>query len=50
MASIIHYIIQILSNSMQWSLQVRVVRMWKIPDNFKPQMPFSIALIYKMQK
>jgi len=44
MATTLHEISQISSNSMQWNLKVTVVRMWKIPDPFKPDIPYFIEL------
>nr|XP_009776564.1 PREDICTED: uncharacterized protein LOC104226310 isoform X2 [Nicotiana sylvestris] len=50
MATQIHDIKQISSNSMQWNLKVRVVRMWIMPDRFNPQIPFSIELVLQDSK
>nr|XP_009795788.1 PREDICTED: uncharacterized protein LOC104242436 [Nicotiana sylvestris] len=45
MATQLHDIKQISGNLMQWNLKVRVVRMWVIPDQFKPEIPLSIELV-----
>nr|XP_016509422.1 PREDICTED: replication protein A 70 kDa DNA-binding subunit A-like [Nicotiana tabacum] len=50
MATKLHDIRQISSNSMQWNLKVRVVRMWEIPDRYKPEIPYSIELVLQYAK
>jgi len=45
MVTKLHDIRQISSNSMQWNLKVREVRMWEIPDRYKPEIPYSIELV-----
>ncbi|XP_075084809.1 replication protein A 70 kDa DNA-binding subunit B-like [Nicotiana tabacum] len=50
MATQIHDIKQISGNSMQWNLKVRVVRMWVMPDRFKPEIPYSIELVLQDSK
>ncbi|XP_019241636.1 PREDICTED: uncharacterized protein LOC109221623 [Nicotiana attenuata] len=50
MATQIHDIKQISGNSMQWNLKVRVVRIWVMPDRFKPEIPYSIELVLQDSK
>ncbi|XP_019241683.1 PREDICTED: replication protein A 70 kDa DNA-binding subunit B-like [Nicotiana attenuata] len=50
MATQIHDIKQISGSSMQWNLKVRVVRMWVMPDRFKPEIPYSIQLCLQDSK
>ncbi|XP_019241546.1 PREDICTED: uncharacterized protein LOC109221522 [Nicotiana attenuata] len=50
MATKLHNIKQISSNSMQWNLKVRVSRMWEIPDRYKPEIPYSIELVLQDAK
>ncbi|XP_019241576.1 PREDICTED: uncharacterized protein LOC109221556, partial [Nicotiana attenuata] len=50
MVTTLHEISQISSNSMQWNLKVRVVRMWEMPDRFNPGKPYSIELILQDAK
>ncbi|XP_070019261.1 uncharacterized protein [Nicotiana sylvestris] len=50
MATTLHEIYQISSNSMQWNLKVRVVLMWEMPNRFNPEKTFSIELILQDAK
>lgn len=45
-----HTISEITSKSMHWNLKVRVIRLWIVPDKFKPEIPYSLEMILQDEK
>ncbi|KAH0693272.1 hypothetical protein KY290_021467 [Solanum tuberosum] len=35
---------------MHWNLKVRVIRLWIVPDKFKPEIPYSLEMILQDEK
>ncbi|XP_049365204.1 uncharacterized protein LOC125830030 [Solanum verrucosum] len=50
MALHFHTISEITSKSMHWNLKVRVIRLWIVPDKFKPEIPYSLEMILQDEK
>ncbi|XP_049410494.1 uncharacterized protein LOC125873624 [Solanum stenotomum] len=50
MALHFHTISEISSKSTHWNLKVCVIRLWIVPDKFKPEIPYFLEMILQDEK